>query len=156
MEYLVFAIFLAACFAAGTTGAAFPPGPWYESLKKPGWTPPNWLFPIAWTVLYVLIAWAATRVAFVPGNGVALAFFALQFSLNTLWTPIFFGLRRLGQGMAVLVALWVAVVGMLVSTVLLDRTAALMLVPYLVWVSYAGALNFWIWRNNRGDTPVSA
>ena len=154
MDILIFFVFLTACFAVGSTGAMFPPGPWYGSLRKPSWTPPNWLFPIAWMVLYVLIAWSASRVAFIPGSGLAMAFFALQIALNTLWTPVFFGLRRLGQGMVVLTALWASVAAMVVLFGLLDRTAGLMLIPYLIWTSYAGALNFWIWRNNdAGGVP---
>ena len=148
MDILIFFVFLAACLAAGSTGAMFSPGPWYDSLRKPGWTPPNWLFPIAWMVLYVLIAWSAARVAFIPGSGLAMAIFALQIALNTLWTPVFFGLHRLGQGMLVLAALWASVAAMVVSFGMLDPTAGLMLIPYLIWTSYAGALNFWIWRNN--------
>ncbi len=148
MDILIFFVFLAACFAAGSTGAMFPPGPWYDALRKPSWTPPNWLFPIAWMVLYILIAWSASRVAFIPGSGLAMAVFALQIALNTLWTPVFFGLRRLGQGMIVLTALWASVAAMVVSFGVLDPVAGLMLIPYLIWTSYAGALNFWIWRNN--------
>ena len=155
MDILIFFVFLASCFAAGSTGAMFPPGPWYDALRKPSWTPPNWLFPIAWMVLYVLIAWSASRVAFIPGSGLAMAVFALQIALNTLWTPVFFGLRRLGQGMVVLTALWASVAAMVVSFGLLDPVAGLMLIPYLIWTSYAGALNFWIWRNNDPTAHAS-
>lgn len=141
MDWGLFLIFLGACFAAGSTGAAFPPGSWYERLDKPGWTPPNWLFPIAWTLLYIAIALAAARVAPLPGSAYAMAFWALQIALNTLWTPVFFGLRRLRAGLLVLAALWLAVLGTLVTAWRLDLTAGLLLLPYLVWVSYAGALN---------------
>ena len=62
MTYALFAIFLGACFAAGATGAMFPPGAWYRALNKPNWTPPDWLFPVAWTTLYLCMAAAAARV----------------------------------------------------------------------------------------------
>ena len=95
MIWICFIVFLAACFAAGATGGLFPPGQWYEGLRKPAWTPPNWVFPAAWTTLYLCIAAAGARAAVQPDNALAMAFWALQIALNTLWTPVFFGLRRL-------------------------------------------------------------
>lgn len=154
MYWLLFVLFLGACFAAGSTGGLFPPGAWYRKLDKPPWTPPNWLFPVAWTTLYVLIAASAARVGMIPGNGVAMAFFAVQIALNTLWTPVFFGLRRLRGGMLVLAALWVAVAATLGSFFVLDRIAGLMLVPYLAWVTVAGALNYSVMRRNPNEKPV--
>ncbi len=148
MDWTLFAIFLAACFAAGSTGAMFEPGKWYESLSKPWWTPPNWLFPVAWATLYLCIAVAAARVAPLEGSHYAMAFFALQIALNTLWTPVFFGLKRMGAGMVVLVALWIAVAATLGTFWSLDRIAGLLFVPYLVWVTVAGALNYTVWRMN--------
>ena len=150
MDWTLFAIFLASCFAAGSTGALFEPGKWYESLAKPRWTPPNWLFPVAWTTLYLLIAAAAARVAPLDGSYYAMAFFALQIALNTLWTPVFFGLKRMGAGMVVLVALWIAVAATLGSFWSLDWIAGAMLIPYLAWVSVAGALNYSVWKLNPG------
>lgn len=142
MFWVLFAIFLAACFAVGATGGLFPPGAWYEKLEKPSWTPPNWLFPVAWTTLYLLIAAAGARAALQPGNGVAMALWALQIALNGLWTPVFFGLERLKLGMVVLAALWLAVAASLVALWSVDMWAGLMFVPYLVWVTVAGALNW--------------
>ncbi len=153
---MLFVVFLATCFAAGTTGAAFPPGEWYERLEKPGWTPPNWLFPVAWTVLYICIAVAAARAAPVAGSALAMAFFALQIALNTLWTPVFFGLRRMGGGMVVLVCLWIAVAATLVLFWRLDLIAGLLFVPYLIWVTVAGALNFSVWRLNPGSHTAAS
>ena len=154
MDWTLFAIFLATCFAAGSTGALFEPGKWYESLAKPSWTPPNWLFPVAWSTLYICIAVAAARVAPVDGSHYAMAFFALQIALNTLWTPVFFGLKRMGAGMVVLVALWVAVAATLASFWSLDWIAGLLFVPYLVWVTVAGALNYSVWRMNPDVQPT--
>ncbi len=148
MDWLLFAIFLGACCAAGATGAMFQPGQWYRSLDKPPWTPPDWAFPVAWSVLYLCIAAAAARVAGTAGSGPAMAFFALQIALNTLWTPVFFGLRRMGAGMAVLVCLWLAVAATLVAFWRIDLVAGLLFVPYLAWVTVAGALNWSVWRRN--------
>ncbi|MDR9394548.1 tryptophan-rich sensory protein TspO [Roseovarius sp. SYSU LYC5161] len=148
MIWIFFAIFLAACMAAGATGAMFPPGAWYERLNKPSWTPPNWLFPVAWTTLYLCMAAAGARVAMIPGNGLAMALWALQIALNTLWTPVFFGLRRPRAGLVVLSALWLSVAGCMVALFLLDWVAGLLFVPYLVWVSVAAALNGAVIRLN--------
>jgi tryptophan-rich sensory protein len=137
----LFLTFLAACGAAATTGAMFEPGRWYQGLNKPWWTPPGFVFPLVWTTLYILMAWAAARVAVLPGSGQALAFWALQVAFNTLWTPIFFGLHRMRAALVVIVCLWLAVAATLLSFWALDPVAGLMLVPYLVWVSIAAALN---------------
>ncbi len=148
MIWLCFAIFLAACFAAGATGALFPPGKWYEDLNKPTWTPPNWLFPVAWTTLYLLMAGAGARAAVSPDNAVAMALWALQIALNGLWTPVFFGLRRIRLGLVVLVGLWIAVFCGMIALWQVDWLAGLMFVPYLAWVSVAGALNLSVMRLN--------
>ncbi|MDJ0639036.1 MAG: TspO/MBR family protein [Paracoccaceae bacterium] len=142
MIWFYFAIFLAACAAAGVTGGMFPPGPWYRELKKPDWTPPDWLFPVAWSILYLCMAGAAARVAVLPGSSLALALWALQIALNTLWTPIFFGLQRIRAGMAVLVGLWIAVAACMIAMFQVDWIAGLLFLPYLAWVSTAGALNY--------------
>ena len=63
MDWPVFLVYLLACFGAGATGGLFPPGGWYRALDKPGFTPPDWVFPLTWTYLYVAAAWAASRVA---------------------------------------------------------------------------------------------
>lgn len=144
-----FALFLIASAAAAATGIIFKPGEWYVGLTKPGFTPPNWVFPVAWTYLYVSVAYAAARVAGVEGAQIALALFAVQIALNTLWTPVFFGAHRLGLGMAVLACLWVAVAAMMLAFFQLDLIAGLLVIPYLAWLSLAGALNFRVWRDNR-------
>jgi tryptophan-rich sensory protein len=145
---LLFLTFLAASAAAAATGTIFKPGAWYDGLQKPSWNPPKWAFPVVWTTLYLLSAIAATRVALQPDSGQALAFWALQIALNTLWTPVVFGGHRLGAGVVVILALWLSLVAVMVSFFGHDLWAGLMIVPYLVWVSLATALNIWLWRNN--------
>ncbi len=149
MDWGLFFTFLAACGAAAATGAMFQPGDWYDGLNKPGWTPPDWVFPVTWTVLYILMAWSASRIAVLPGNGQAMAFWALQIAFNTLWTPVFFGLNRMGAGMVVILCLWAAVAATTVAFFGLDFWAGLMFLPYLLWVSIASALNWSVWRLNR-------
>lgn len=148
MDWTVFILFLAACCAAAATGSMFPPGTWYRNLAKPSWTPPDWLFPVAWTTLYLASAYAATRVAMLDGNAHAMGFWALQIALNTLWTPVFFGLEKIRAGAIVLAFLWVAVFGTMVSFLMLDTVAGLLIVPYVIWVTVAGALNIAVWRLN--------
>jgi tryptophan-rich sensory protein len=148
MDVTTFLIFLAATGAAAATGTIFRPGDWYEGLRRPDWAPPKWAFPLVWTTLYVLMAWAAARVAPLPAAGYALALWALQIALNTLWTPVFFGAHRMGLGAAIL--LWLTVATMLWQFWRLDGWAALMILPYLAWLSLAAALNVRIWRDNRG------
>lgn len=156
MIWICFAIFLAACFAAGATGGLFPPGRWYEGLNKPSWTPPNWLFPVAWTTLYLCMAAAGARVAVADENGIAMALWALQIALNGLWTPVFFGLRRLRLGLVVLAGLWLSVAASVGALWLVDWIAGLLFVPYLAWVSVAGALNLAVIRLNPDEGRTGA
>ncbi|MFD1341216.1 tryptophan-rich sensory protein TspO [Litorisediminicola beolgyonensis] len=151
MFWLLFAIFLAACFAAGSTGGLFPPGEWYRKLDKPSWTPPDWVFPVTWTTLYLCMATAGARAALADGNAVAVALWSLQIALNGLWTPVFFGLRKLKLGLVVLGCLWISVAATLVALWQVDWIAGALFVPYLVWVSIAGALNASVLRRNPSE-----
>lgn len=150
MTWITLAGFLAATFGAASTGAIFKPGPWYRTLRKPSWTPPDWAFPVVWTTLYIAMAWAAWRVAYTPSPWAipALALWAWQMVMNALWSPIFFGLRRLGAAMVALCGLWLAVAAATAAFFLVDPWAGLLMAPYLLWVSIAGALNFALWRMN--------
>jgi tryptophan-rich sensory protein len=156
MDWIVFLVFLATCFAAGSTGAFFSPGEWYRQLDKPSWTPPDWMFPVVWTSLYVIISIAAARVAGLPGSALAMAFWGLQIALNTLWSPVFFGLKQLRTAMIVLCGLWVAVAGTLVAFWSLDTLAGLLILPYLTWVTIAGALNYSLLQRNGNGAPQPA
>ena len=150
MDWLLFAIFLAACGAAATTGSMFMPGAWYRALSKPSWTPPDWVFPVVWSILYLSSAFAAARVAPLEGSAYAMAFWAMQIAFNTLWTPVFFGLHRIRAAFVVMLGLWIAVAGTMVTFWHLDWIAGALFVPYLIWVSVAGALNGSVWLRNPG------
>ncbi|MCP1675821.1 tryptophan-rich sensory protein [Natronocella acetinitrilica] len=156
MSWLTLFVFLGACMAAATTGALFQPGEWYRRLDKPVWTPPDWLFPIAWTGLYIAMAVAAWRVAYAEAALVplGLALWACQIALNTLWTPIFFGLRRLQAGLIVLSLLWIAVVATTIVFFAIDTLSGWLFLPYVVWVSYAGALNYSLLVRNPSEKPL--
>ncbi|MFN4061769.1 MAG: tryptophan-rich sensory protein TspO [Paracoccus hibiscisoli] len=148
MTASLFPIFLLASVAAAATGVIFRPGAWYAGLRKPSFTPPNWAFPVAWTTIYLLSAIAATRVAPLPGAGMALALWSAQIALNTLWTPVFFGARQMALAMVVMATLLVTVAAMVLSFWSLDWRAGLLLLPYLVWLGVATALNWRVWRDN--------
>lgn len=154
MDFAVFAICLIACGAAATTGALFPPGSWYLSLNRPTWTPPNWVFPVAWTVLYICMSVAAARVAPLEGSGLPMALWGLQIALNTLWTPVFFGLRRFGGAIPVVLGLWLAVAATMLLFWELDTLAGILFAPYLLWCTIAAALNIAMWRRNPDLEPV--
>jgi tryptophan-rich sensory protein len=125
---------------------------WYAGLPKPGFTPPNWLFAPVWTTLYILMAYALWRILSLPkdspGRSAAITAFFVQLALNLLWSFAFFGAHSPLAGLIVIVALIVAIMATMRAFWRLDRLAALLLVPYLAWVSYATALNGAIWQMN--------
>lgn len=153
-DWALFAILLAACGAASSTGAMFPPDQWYETLDKPAWTPPNWVFPVVWSTLYILIAVAGTRAFLVEDAHYGAAFWALQLVLNALWSPIFFGLKRIRAGLFAVAALWLSVLATLLAFWPLDTIAAVLFVPYLLWVTIAAALNLSVLRRNPQAVPT--
>jgi len=99
-------------------------------------------------VLYLAMSVAAARVAAMDGTGQALAFWSVQIALNTLWTPVFFGLKRMRAGLVVIGLLWLAVVATCIAFWGHDRIAGLLFLPYVAWVTIAGALNWSVWRRN--------
>ncbi|WP_299968806.1 TspO/MBR family protein [uncultured Roseobacter sp.] len=148
MFWILFGIFLVACVGAGMTGGLFPPGQWYRDLDKPWFTPPDWVFPLTWTVLYICMATAGARIALLEDNAVAMGLWAVQIAFNGLWTPVFFGLKNIRLGMAVVLVLWATVFAAMVAMWQIDVVSGLLFVPYLVWVSIAAALNAGVWRLN--------
>lgn len=150
IDWLVLAGFGVAAMAAAATGAMFPPGDWYRALNKPPWTPPDWAFPVVWMVLYIAMIVAAWRVA-LSGSALVplgIAIWSAQMVLNSLWSPVFFGLQKIGAGLAVLVLLWLAVALTMVTFATIDPLSGLLFAPYLLWVSIAGALNLSVLRRN--------
>ena len=148
MFWLDFLVFLFACMAAGLTGSLFPPGKWYSELNKPVWTPPNWVFPVAWPILYLLMSYSGATLANLESAGSALALWALQISLNTLWTPVFFGLKNLKLGLIIIILLLVSVAICTYVFWLYAWIAGLLFFPYLAWVVFAAALNAAVFKLN--------
>ena len=145
---LVLAGFIGLTFLAPLAGAWCPPGDWYRALAKPDWTPPGWVFGPAWTVLYLLMATAAWWVWRRVGWTLPLRCWLGQLALNAAWTPLFFGLKLPGWAFVEIVLLWLAIALTLREFRAVERTASWLLVPYLLWVTFAAALNFTIWRMN--------
>jgi tryptophan-rich sensory protein len=125
---------------------------WYPALEKPFFTPPGWVFAPVWITLYALMglaAWLVGRRGWAtPGVPTALGFFVLQLVLNGAWSFAFFGARSPAGGLAVIVVLWFALMTTTKWFFELRRVAGWLLVPYLLWVSYAAALNGAIWWMN--------
>ena len=147
-RYLRLALFIAAVAAVAVAAGQFMPGVWYAGLAKPSWTPPNWLFGPVWSVLYLMIALAGWIVWEPPEARAAGLFWVAQLLLNGIWSPIMFGWQQIGLALAVIVLLWLVIVAFVATAWRPKPAAAMLLVPYLAWVSYATALNFAIWRLN--------
>jgi benzodiazapine receptor len=142
-------VFLAVTFAIAAFGAQFLPGPWYEALIKPAWTPPPWLFGPVWSVLYLMIAISAWLIWLrQPRISAPLMVWAIQLVLNGIWSWLFFGLQRPGFAALDIVVLLLAIAVTAVMFARVSRVAAFLLLPYFFWVSFATALNIAIWRLN--------
>jgi len=139
---------LVVCVGIGIVGSIFtrPEIPtWYAGLTKPSWTPPPFVFPIAWTTLYVMMAVAFWRLWDRAGTSDArrhaMIFFAIQLALNAIWSPVFFGWHGIRMGLAIILLMAVFIAATIAAAVKFDRLAAALLVPYLGWVLYASTIN---------------
>ena len=141
---------LAVAAVGGVTTASAIPG-WYQSLEKPAWNPPASVFAPVWTTLYLLmgVAMVVARRAAPERRVRTQAVFGLQLALNLAWSLAFFGGRNPAAGLAVIVLLWAAIVATVVEFGRESRLAAVLLLPYLAWVTFATGLNAEIWRLNR-------
>jgi tryptophan-rich sensory protein len=121
-------------------------GPWYQSLAKPSWNPPDPVFAIGWTVIFSLTAlagvtaWRAAPSA--RASETLIGLFAFNAFLNLLWSLLFFRMQRPDWAMIELAVLWLSIAALIIVCSRYSRLAGLMLVPYIVWVSFAGALNW--------------
>jgi translocator protein len=140
--------FILIVVATASSGAIFKPGPWYETLRKPAWTPPKWAFPVVWTILYMMIAYAGWIVWQQAGWSVALLAWGVQILANAAWSWLFFGRRRMDLALADIGVLWLSIVAFIVLAWPISTLAALLFLPYLAWVSTAGALNYSVLRLN--------
>jgi len=155
IEFFKLIISILICNSAGFIGAVFTSSAiptWYDSLKKPPFSPPNWIFGPVWTILYTLMGISAY---FVWRQGIndsqvktALIIFGVQLFLNALWSPIFFGFRALFAGLIVIIIMWIAILLTILAFLKISTVAAVLLIPYILWVSFATILNFSLWILN--------
>jgi tryptophan-rich sensory protein len=131
-------------------GLATKIGPWYESLRKPSWNPPNWLFGPMWTLIAALAVWSAANawVAAPQAHGRILILFGLNAVLHMAWSPLFFLFKRPDRALIEVPCLWLSVLALVIGLAPLSLLSALLLLPYLLWVSVAAALNLTIVRLN--------
>ncbi len=144
--------FLIGTLLVGATASVFTEpniAGWYSALAKPNFNPPNFVFAPVWTALYVMMAVAAWRAWRVVGvMSVALMLYFLQLTFNFAWSLIFFAEHLIDAALIDIVALWLAIAATAIAFFRADRLAGLLMLPYLAWVSFAGLLNFEIWRLN--------
>jgi len=146
-QWLALAVCLLICFAVAGVGGALTSmglGPWYDSLKKPPWNPPAWVFVPVWTVLYGLMAvaaWLVWRRRDVRPAKQALRLFAVQLALNLGWSALFFGMRGPAWAFFEILLLWTAIAATVVLFWRVRPLAGMLLVPYLLWVGFAALLN---------------
>lgn len=143
---IVYALLIA---VAAASGGIFKPGEWYEGLEKPGWTPPNWAFPVVWTTLYLMIGAAGWIVWRLDGFGIATMLWGAQLVFNAAWSYLFFGIRRMDWALVDSGAMWLTIAAFIFVAWPISTTAALLFVPYLLWVTVAFALNRSVWTLNR-------
>ncbi len=149
-------LFIGVCLGAGIVGSFFTISAipnWYTTLHKPFFSPPSWIFGPVWTVLYVLMGVALYLALSGKGKGErekAIRIFAIQLILNAAWSIIFFGMRNPALALEEIIALWIAIILTIKAFLKINKLAGKLLVPYLVWVSFAAILNLFIVLLNRG------
>lgn len=145
--------FIGAAFLAGAIGSWATlenVRSWYPTLNKPAWNPPNWIFGPVWTTLYILMGVAIWRVGRAGGPGAArlVRMYFVQLFLNALWSVLFFGLKQPAWALADILVLWGLLVWLQVGLWRTDRLAGALWLPYVLWVSFATALNLAIVQLN--------
>jgi benzodiazapine receptor len=156
-------ISILACFAAGGIGSIFTFKVipiWYAGLKKPRYTPPNWVFGPIWTTLYILMGISVFLVwqKGLATNGAMLAFtlFWIQLAFNAFWSIIFFGMKSKGGGVIIIIVLWLLILATIITSFQVSGWAVALLIPYIVWVSIASYLNIGVWLLNKPAKQTTA
>jgi tryptophan-rich sensory protein len=143
----------------GVSGATTSVGPWYQALRKPRWNPPDWAFGPAWFVILSLTAWAGvlgwTRAAAAGEHARIALLFAVNIPLQMLWSPLFFNLRRPDWALLEVPFLWLSILALILTLASVSSLAALLLLPYLLWVGFAACINLVIVRMNRPFTSAA-
>ncbi|MES2985628.1 MAG: TspO/MBR family protein [Patescibacteria group bacterium] len=146
---------IALCQSAGLIGTVFTIDAiptWYANLNKPALNPPSWIFGPVWIMLYTLMGIALYQVIqkhwYRKEVKIAISIFSVQLLLNAVWSPVFFGAQRVGIALGVISLMWVSIVATIFAFKKVKNTAAYLLIPYILWVSFALYLNFQIWKLN--------
>lgn len=125
---------------------------WYQTIQKPSWNPPSWVFGPVWTTLYIMLGIALFLVWKSGANDslkrTAIRLFAVQLVLNFFWSFIFFDQQQPGWALAEIIVMWFAILFTIFAFAKVSKTAAWLLVPYISWVSFATILNYTIWKLN--------
>lgn len=151
VEKLIISILI--CLLAGFIGSFFTTPAittWYTTLQKPSFAPPNWVFFPVWTSLFMMMGVSLFLIWKKEDKKVktALYIFAAQLVLNAFWSVAFFGLKSPLMGLIEIIILWIAILATILSFMKISRTASYLLIPYILWVSFAAILNFSIWKLN--------
>jgi benzodiazapine receptor len=153
MTMTVIVAVLLALALAGAGGLLTEVGPWYRALRKPSLQPPDWLFGPAWTLILGMAAASGVLAWHAAPDGAARAHVAVLFALNglfhLLWSPLFFKFKRPDWALAEVVFLWLSVLALVIGLWPYSHTASWLVLPYLLWVSFASWLNYAIVRLNR-------
>lgn len=154
-QLAVLILFIGICYLVAWAGAQVSPGiasaEWYESIQKPDWNPPAWVFGPVWTILYTLMgiaAWLIWRDFGFKNAKLAMSLFFLQLLLNGLWSHIFFGLQEIGWALAEMIFLLAAIIATTIAFFQKKPIAGWIMVPYILWVTFATFLTYTIWSLN--------
>lgn len=138
-------------FLSGWLAGSGQDNPWYAALEKPALTPPGWVFPAAWTTLYIMLGLAIAMILNARGarlRGPAIALFLFQLALNLAWTPLFFGAHQVTAAFWLILFMLIAAIATTFAFARVRRAAAWLMLPYLVWISFAGMLTLGVDRLN--------
>ncbi len=155
MRWISLVGWIALCFAVGGIAGVWTASDvngWYGTLVRPSIAPPDWVFGPVWTTLYLLMAIAAWRISEHPASALrswGIGLFLVQLALNFAWPWIFFRQHALGAGLVEILVLWTAIAATLWIFSRISPPSGWLMLPYLLWVSFATALNFEFWRWNR-------
>ncbi|MBP1857993.1 TspO/MBR family protein [Rhizobium herbae] len=148
-RFIIHILFIAAVLGCGLLiGINNIPGEWYQSLAKPSFNPPNWIFAPAWSVLYVIIGFVGARTFLHHRQSAAMRFWVAQMIFNFAWSPLFFGLHEIALALIVILSLLISIAGFIATSRKQDYLSALLFLPYLAWVAFATLLNTSIFLMN--------
>jgi benzodiazapine receptor len=151
------AVLLLGTLSGRASGSGYA-NPWFDALEKPSFMPPGWAFPVAWTILYVMMGFALALILHARGargRPLALSLFFVQLALNYSWSPVFFAMHRVSLALLVIAAMLLAATAAAILFYRIRRTAGLLLLPYLAWLGFAAALNYQIGAlNPEAETLV--